>query len=332
MRLPESFTTVTPFSKNLALVLFTLLPILSFYAGIQYQKIKTGEAFLDQPYLKDQDSSSSITPFIIPDVPSGDIADNAHLNNQQLCTNFESVIRSLEKSELATDIFDSQERTDHNTSAMSVYFRRIPNEPYITLNSEHNISKFLRNRSVEEIYEILKGELDESLVSQAFKLNTLNTISTNSPIYENIGAAVLSYTNQSQNLIFTFIITPAMYKVVNNEMVDLPADTIEVNITCTSTEPKLTALYDDLMLQRSLWLKEFDDKTLVSVWKNQDSVVNLNIASIEGSGSGLWLTKENGLWTIIAKGQDIPECTVFENRNIGKGFDCFKSTEATNNE
>jgi len=38
MQLPKSFTTVTPFSKLLALALFLLLPVLGFYLGMEYQR------------------------------------------------------------------------------------------------------------------------------------------------------------------------------------------------------------------------------------------------------------------------------------------------------
>lgn len=35
----KKFTTVTPFSKYLAMVLFILFPFVGFYLGIQYQKL-----------------------------------------------------------------------------------------------------------------------------------------------------------------------------------------------------------------------------------------------------------------------------------------------------
>lgn len=37
MNLPKSLTTVTPFSKFIALILFILLPIVTFYLGLRYQ-------------------------------------------------------------------------------------------------------------------------------------------------------------------------------------------------------------------------------------------------------------------------------------------------------
>ena len=37
MRLPKSWTTVTPFSKTIALILFTMLPIVTFLLGMQYE-------------------------------------------------------------------------------------------------------------------------------------------------------------------------------------------------------------------------------------------------------------------------------------------------------
>ena len=39
MLLPKSFTTVTNFSKWLALVLFVLFPVFGFYLGMQYEQL-----------------------------------------------------------------------------------------------------------------------------------------------------------------------------------------------------------------------------------------------------------------------------------------------------
>lgn len=41
MRLPKSFTTVTPLSKTLAFILFIALPFAGFYLGMEYQKRTT---------------------------------------------------------------------------------------------------------------------------------------------------------------------------------------------------------------------------------------------------------------------------------------------------
>lgn len=41
MALPKYFTTVTPFSKYLAMALFIIFPFVSFYLGTQYQKMVT---------------------------------------------------------------------------------------------------------------------------------------------------------------------------------------------------------------------------------------------------------------------------------------------------
>jgi len=43
MKLPENFTTITPFSKYLALTILVLFPFMGFYLGIQYQKTKIKE-------------------------------------------------------------------------------------------------------------------------------------------------------------------------------------------------------------------------------------------------------------------------------------------------
>ncbi|MBI3620015.1 hypothetical protein HY214_02625 [Candidatus Roizmanbacteria bacterium] len=49
MTLPESFTRVTPFSKLMSVLLFILLPISSFYLGMQYQKATFFQELPDLP-------------------------------------------------------------------------------------------------------------------------------------------------------------------------------------------------------------------------------------------------------------------------------------------
>ena len=41
MRLPKSWTKVTPLSRMVALVMFTTLPILAFAYGMRYQQMLT---------------------------------------------------------------------------------------------------------------------------------------------------------------------------------------------------------------------------------------------------------------------------------------------------
>lgn len=49
--LPKSLTTVTTFSKIIALILFILMPFIGFYIGIKYQKTL--------------DSMNNLTPVVI---------------------------------------------------------------------------------------------------------------------------------------------------------------------------------------------------------------------------------------------------------------------------
>jgi len=38
MKLPESWTTVTPLSKSITMILFIFLPFIGFFAGMRYQQ------------------------------------------------------------------------------------------------------------------------------------------------------------------------------------------------------------------------------------------------------------------------------------------------------
>ncbi|MCL4363750.1 hypothetical protein M1328_00760 [Patescibacteria group bacterium] len=53
MKMPKSWTTVTPLSRRIALVLFFLLPLAAFFFGVNYQKMSEsmigGEAPLPTP-------------------------------------------------------------------------------------------------------------------------------------------------------------------------------------------------------------------------------------------------------------------------------------------
>lgn len=60
MKISKKFTTVTPLSKFIAMVLFIIFPFVGFYLGLQYQKN------LDLPY-----STIQISPTPIPKSSSG---------------------------------------------------------------------------------------------------------------------------------------------------------------------------------------------------------------------------------------------------------------------
>ncbi len=60
MKLPKSWTTVTPFSKTLAFVLFITLPFVGFYLGMKYQQGSSLSNYQSQPI--------SLTPTVVPTV------------------------------------------------------------------------------------------------------------------------------------------------------------------------------------------------------------------------------------------------------------------------
>lgn len=66
--LPKWLTTVTQFSKILAMILFVILPLLAFYLGVQYQKLVSNAVF-------NSTINSSVTPIpsmtVLPGGTSG---------------------------------------------------------------------------------------------------------------------------------------------------------------------------------------------------------------------------------------------------------------------
>ena len=64
MKLPRYLTTVTSFSKYLALTLFVTLPFLGFYLGIQYQKMKTYISMRVPSQRIEQQSNTNKVPFL----------------------------------------------------------------------------------------------------------------------------------------------------------------------------------------------------------------------------------------------------------------------------
>lgn len=65
MSLPKSFTKVTTFSKWLALSMFIIIPILSFYYGIYYhQKTNTSLPFQKPTPTQEMTFSTKLTPVI----------------------------------------------------------------------------------------------------------------------------------------------------------------------------------------------------------------------------------------------------------------------------
>jgi len=61
MTLPKWATTVTPFSKTLALIIFTTFPIISFILGMQYQKLLT-QTYLINNTSKSVQQTSYLSP------------------------------------------------------------------------------------------------------------------------------------------------------------------------------------------------------------------------------------------------------------------------------
>ena len=58
MTLPKEFTTVTPFSKTVALILFISLPLLGFFLGMRYREV--------QKQTQTPVTLTTITPSVIP--------------------------------------------------------------------------------------------------------------------------------------------------------------------------------------------------------------------------------------------------------------------------
>jgi hypothetical protein len=63
-KLPNSLTTVTPFSKFLAMILFILLPFFGFYLGMLYQQYKTANYVAKNEILQSSRNgeSNKVTP------------------------------------------------------------------------------------------------------------------------------------------------------------------------------------------------------------------------------------------------------------------------------
>lgn len=95
MSFQEQFTTVTPFSKRLALFLFFLLPVISFIYGTKYQKLQN---------LKET-SSAIVTPTLIPSA-----------------TNYEELFMSLQEVPSATGRYIFNYYPIDNTSNKCKYF------------------------------------------------------------------------------------------------------------------------------------------------------------------------------------------------------------------
>lgn len=70
MKLPKSLTTVTPFSKSLALCMFILFPILGFFLGMTYQKMLSPQDFLSRE-SNEKNEVITPTPTVKTTIPEG---------------------------------------------------------------------------------------------------------------------------------------------------------------------------------------------------------------------------------------------------------------------
>lgn len=67
MPLPKSWTTVTPLSRTIAIILFAFLPAIAFFSGVRYQQK------LDEMLIKDRTVSTVLkkpTPSLLPEDPT----------------------------------------------------------------------------------------------------------------------------------------------------------------------------------------------------------------------------------------------------------------------
>lgn len=62
MQLPKELTTVTPLSKTIALIMFTLLPILAFLIGVEYEKKQSEQPVYSNPQQKACTEDARICP------------------------------------------------------------------------------------------------------------------------------------------------------------------------------------------------------------------------------------------------------------------------------
>jgi hypothetical protein len=68
MPLSKKYTTVTPFSKIVALIVFTLLPIAAFFFGMSYQRMIDGtQPVLDLPLVPKEQKACTMEAKLCPD-------------------------------------------------------------------------------------------------------------------------------------------------------------------------------------------------------------------------------------------------------------------------
>ena len=86
MTLPKSFTTVTTFSKILALVMFVTLPIVGFYLGIKYQNTLSslqGADLRTRIFVTRQECESFTNRICVPTLcQSNPLHSSCKINNQ----------------------------------------------------------------------------------------------------------------------------------------------------------------------------------------------------------------------------------------------------------
>ncbi|PJA52737.1 hypothetical protein CO166_04465, partial [Candidatus Roizmanbacteria bacterium CG_4_9_14_3_um_filter_36_11] len=130
MRFPKYLTTVTTFSKILAMILFVSLPILGFKLGIDYQKFTNNLS-------ENRNSLVTLTPsdFIISPVPSTAIEDEIitqydtkekilkDLNKNLLSGNYISISDTdLQIKIPATYVLQERERESNNVIGHVLFY------------------------------------------------------------------------------------------------------------------------------------------------------------------------------------------------------------------
>ena len=309
-KFPKWLTTVTPFSKALAMILFIILPFVGFYLGMQYQQ-----------------KVAISTPITLSKLNIENKINNSTVQNNG-CDSADYYLKFLQQK-FGSGI-NLKANNSEKWSLTFVYWKRKSTEPFIAYPEQVVSVNGVDNRSPEEINNIYRSSVDNSFTPLGYVNDPLNSFASIIPGGD--GTKSWQYGYRKGNALVTVGIGPDQSTSNSN--------ITSVDVGCGVENSKYDELYTELLLSgdvQAALKKAYGSNGLRNmiyyiVAIHQNDIVETGISSQDWNGGhSLWSHKDNGVWKAIYQGQNVPDCSTLESFHIESGVSCWDSNNPTHN-
>ena len=212
------------------------------------------------------------------------------------CLNFDRLVGFFDK-------YSSEEKiTDKNTPNLDkLVVRTSDNSPFFSFNS----LRFESSKLDEDKKNKILVDFKKNIEPEIKKIGLIKEYS-----YSNFSNLVYQY--RQEDNIYTI-------SIPTNSESPITLDSLIFN--CGQTNPEDLKIY-------SLVSSKYKKDQILDIWENTDNVLKIsvgNLNSVSGYVNLFDLSKKNP--ELIYEGQETIDCSVLEQRNIGKGLDCLNASK-----